>query len=73
VNSFSSVKNEQFHAGRACPFAAANAQDNLLPDKCLVVAEMGNRLATIDIGENWGCCALFWRGEGELGLHLTQC
>jgi len=34
------------------------------------VAEMGNRLATIEMAENWGLCPF---GEGELGPHLTQC
>jgi len=35
------------------------------------VAEMGDRLATIDMGRNVGsCCAPF---RGELGPHLTQC
>jgi len=42
-------------------------------NKSSAVAEMGKRLATIDMG--WklgGCCGPFC-GEGELGPHLTQC
>jgi len=35
------------------------------------VAEMGDRLATIDMGRKVGAVPLF-RG-GELGPHLTQC
>ena len=39
-------------------------------NKCSAVAQMGDRLATTDMG----ACAIF-RGEGtgELGPHLTQC
>jgi len=36
------------------------------------VAEMGDRLAIIDMGRKVGCCAPF-RGEGELGPYQTQC
>ena len=39
-------------------------------NKSSAVAEMGDRLATIDMGRKW-CCAAF-RG-GKLGPHLTQC
>jgi len=35
------------------------------------VAEIGDHLATVDIGQKvGGCCSSFW---GELGPHLTQC
>jgi len=37
--------------------------------KCSAVAEMGDRLATVDMGRKLGC-VLLWR---ELGPHLTQC
>jgi len=40
-------------------------------NKCSAVAEMGNRLATIDMGQKLGGCVPF--GEGELGPHLAQC
>jgi len=45
-----------------------------LSDKCSAVAEMGDRLATIDMGRKLGGAALppFLRKE-ELGPHLTQC
>jgi len=33
-------------------------------DKCSAVAEMGDRLATIDIGRKFGACAPFW-GRGR--------
>ena len=40
--------------------------------KCSAVAEMGDRLATIeDMGRKLGAVSLFWRGE--MGPHLTQC
>jgi len=41
-------------------------------DKCSAVAEMGDRLATIDMGrkERAVLCLL---GGDELGPHLTQC
>jgi len=38
--------------------------------KCSAVAEMGNRLVTIDMDRKLGCCALL---GAELGPHLTQC
>ena len=41
-------------------------------DKCLAVAEMGNCLATIDMGRKEGVTAVAIRG-GELGPHLIQC
>jgi len=43
-----------------------------MKDKSSAVAEMGNRLATIDMGRKVGrgCCG----GAGSpLGHHLTQC
>jgi len=41
--------------------------------KSLAVAEMGDRLATVDMGQKvGGGCGAPLRG-GELGLHLTQC
>ena len=40
--------------------------------KCSAVAEMGDRLATIDMGRKVGAVSLWGRGE-ELGPHLTQC
>jgi len=39
-------------------------------NKCSAIAEMGDRLATIDMAQNRGC-APFW--AGELGPHVTQC
>jgi len=40
-------------------------------NKSSAVAQMGDRLATIDTGRKEGdYCAPFWR---ELGPHLTQC
>jgi len=41
-------------------------------NKCSATAEMGDRLATIDMGRKLGegCATL---GEGHLGPHLTQC
>jgi len=39
--------------------------------KSSAVADMGDRLATIDMGRRGGCCAPF-RGGGA-GPHLTQC
>jgi len=49
-------------------------------DKCSAVAEMGDRLAKIDMAENWGegLCPLWERElcplwKRELGLHVTQC
>jgi len=38
-------------------------------DKCSAVTEMGDRLATVDMGQKLGLCT-FW--EGELGPHLTM-
>jgi len=38
-------------------------------NKCSAVAEMGDRLATINMAENWGLY-LFW--EGELSPHVTE-
>jgi len=42
------------------------------PNKSSAVAEMGDRLATIDMAENGGglLCPFPW---GELGPHLAQC
>jgi len=41
-------------------------------NKCSAVAEMGDHLATIDMGCKLGGSAPFFV-EGELGPHLTQC
>jgi len=38
-------------------------------NKCSAVAEMGDRLATIDIGRKLGAVPPFW--EGVLDPHLT--
>jgi len=38
--------------------------------KSLAIAEMGDRLATIDIGRKLGAVPLFFGGTGP---HLTQC
>jgi len=38
--------------------------------KCSAVAEMGDRLATLDMGRKLG---LFPFGEGQVSPHLTQC
>ena len=43
---------------------------NLL-EKSSAVAEMGDRLATIDMGRKLGRLSPFYLGE--LGPHLTQC
>ena len=40
-------------------------------NKCSAVAEMGDRLATIDMGRKLGGCAPFARRE--LDPHVTQC
>jgi len=38
-------------------------------NKCLAVAEMSNRLATIDMGQKlWLCPFLFWEGWGSWAL-----
>jgi len=42
----------------------------VIMNKCSAVAEMGGRLATIDMGRKLGAVPLL--GE-ELGFHLTQC
>jgi len=46
-----------------------------MANKSSAVAEMGDRLATIDMGrKEGGCCAPFGgEGVGELGPNLTQC
>jgi len=44
--------------------------NNCIINKYSAVAEMGNHLATADMGENWGTVPLFW---WEVGPHLTQC
>ena len=41
-------------------------------NKCSAVAEMGDRLATIDMGRKEGAAVLV-SFRGELGPHLTQC
>jgi len=41
-------------------------------NRCLAVAEIGDRLATIDMSKKWGLLCLLFR-DGELGAHLTQC
>ena len=40
-------------------------------NKSSPVAEMGDRLATIDMGRKWGAAVSL--PVGELGPHLTQC
>jgi len=40
--------------------------------KCSAVAEMGDRLATIDMGQKVGAAVPLF-GKGELDSHLTQC
>ena len=49
--------------------------DNILValffNKSSALAEMGDRLATIDMGRKLGAVPLF--GERELGPHLLQC
>ena len=51
-----------------------NAVDSVRPEKrinkCSAVAEMGDRLATIDMDRKLGAVPLL---GGELGAHLTQC
>jgi len=42
-------------------------------NKISAVAEMGDRLTTIDMAEKWGVTAVPLSGEGELGPHVTQC
>jgi len=39
-------------------------------EQCSAVAEMGDRLATKDMGRKLGAMLSVW---GELGPHLTQC
>jgi len=47
--------------------------DLICVNKSLAVAEMGNRLATIDMGlKVWDCCAPFSSAGWELGPHLTE-
>ena len=54
-----------------CVCLSVTSQVDLLLNKCSAVAEMGHRLATIDMGHNrhWGLCP-FW---GKLGPHVTHC
>jgi len=40
-------------------------------NKCSAVAEMGDRLVTIDMSRKLGCPPFFW--GGELDPHLIQC
>ena len=41
-------------------------------NKCSALPEMGDHLAKIDTGQNWGGgLSPFW--EEELGPHVTQC
>jgi len=42
-------------------------------NKSSAVAEMGDRLATIDMDRNLGSCCAVPHFVGELGPHLTQC
>ena len=44
---------------------------SILNTKSSAVAEMGNRLATIDMGQKVGAAVPL--SVGELGPHLTQC
>jgi len=46
----------------------ANRKNNR-KDKCSAVAEMGDRLATVNMGRKLGALPPFW--GGELGPHLT--
>jgi len=46
----------------------ANRKNNR-KDKCSAVAEMGDRLATVNMGRELGALPPFW--GGELGPHLT--
>ena len=46
----------------------ANRKNNR-KDKCSAVAEMGDLLATVDMGRELGALPPFW--GGELGPHLT--
>jgi len=64
------MKDVLFH-GRSwmCPTSWKIYVENL--NKCSAVAEMGDRLRTIDMGRKLGGCARF--GQGELGPHVTQC
>jgi len=45
----------------------------LVHNKSSAVAEMGDLLATIDMGRKLGRVAVPVFGRGELGSHLTQC
>jgi len=44
--------------------------DHKLANKCSAIAEMGDRLATIDMDRNLGGCVPWGR---ELGPHVTLC
>jgi len=41
--------------------------------KSSAVAELGDRLATIDMGRKVGVLCPAFLGAGQLGSHLTQC
>ena len=45
----------------------------ILANKCSAVAKMGDRSATIDMGQKLGEVAVPLFGCGELGPHVTQC
>jgi len=45
----------------------------ILANKCSAVAKMGDRLATIDMGQKLGEVAVPLFGCVELGPHVTQC
>ena len=59
------------HNNRYCKSECQNVNSysiNITRHKSSGVDEMGERLATTDMGQNWGCASL---GKGELGPHVT--
>ena len=51
----------------------ATKRKTCIANKSSAVYQMGDRLATIDMGRKLGGVPLFSRGGAELGPHLTQC